>query len=177
MTAANLSASYSLSNETFKKKKPGEEKSTSQPDTDADSESLFGSNMTTTNPTDDQDESKEKVANLFGSTIPWTMRLRYSMGYSNSRRQDEIANNSIQFSGKVELSTKLNVGFSSGYDIKRKGITYTNLSFERDLDSWRRSFNWVPFGNTTYYFFIGVKSSVLSDLKYDQRKAPDRRLF
>ena len=39
------------------------------------------------------------------------------------------------------------------------------------------SFNWVPFGNTTYYFFIGVKSSILSDLKYDQRKAPDRRLF
>ena len=177
MTAANLSASYSLSNETFKKKKPGEKKSTSQSESDPNEESLFGSNMTTTNPTDDQDESKEKVANLFGSTIPWTMRLRYSMGYSNSRRQDEIANNSIQFSGKVELSPKWNVGFSSGYDIKRKGITYTNLSFERDLDSWRMSFNWVPFGNTTYYFFIGVKSSVLSDLKYDQRKAPDRRLF
>ena len=177
LTAANLSASYSLSNETFSKKKPDKKKGASTTTSDPNSVSLFGSGMTTRNEKDDQDESNDKVAKLFGATIPWTMSLRYSMGYSNSRRQNEISNNSLQFSGKVELSPKWNVGFSSGYDVKRKGITYTNLSFERDLDSWRMSFNWVPFGNTTYYFFIGVKSSILSDLKYDQRKAPDRRLF
>jgi len=177
LTTANLSASYSLSNETFSKKKTEKKKGSDTTSSDPNSESLFGSGMTTRNETDDQDESNEKVAKLFGATIPWTMSLRYSMSYSNSRRQNEISNNSLQFSGKVELSPKWNVGFSSGYDVKRKGITYTNFSFERDLDSWRMSFNWVPFGNTTYYFFIGVKSSILSDLKYDQRKSPDRRLF
>ena len=177
LTSASLSASYSLSNETFSKKKTDKKKGASATTSDPNSVSLFGSGMTTRNEKDDQDESNDKVAKLFGATIPWTMSLRYSMGYSNSRRQNEISNNSLQFSGKVELSPKWNVGFSSGYDVKRKGITYTNLSFERDLDSWRMSFNWVPFGNTTYYFFIGVKSSILSDLKYDQRKAPDRRLF
>ncbi len=177
LTSANLSASYSLSNETFSKKKPDKKKEASTTTSDPNSVSLFGSGITTRNEKDDQDESNDKVAKLFGATIPWTMSLRYSMGYSNSRRQNEISNNSLQFSGKVELSPKWNVGFSSGYDVKRKGITYTNLSFERDLDSWRMSFNWVPFGNTTYYFFIGVKSSILSDLKYDQRKSPDRRLF
>jgi len=177
LTSASLSASYSLSNETFSKKKTDKKKGAGTTTSDPNSVSLFGSGMTTRNEKDDQDESNDKVAKLFGATIPWTMSLRYSMGYSNSRRQNEISNNSLQFSGKVELSPKWNVGFSSGYDVKRKGITYTNLSFERDLDSWRMSFNWVPFGNTTYYFFIGVKSSILSDLKYDQRKAPDRRLF
>ncbi len=177
LTRASISASYSLSNETFSKKKPDKKKEASTTTSDPNSVSLFGSGITTRNEKDDQDESNDKVAKLFGATIPWTMSLRYSMGYSNSRRQNEISNNSLQFSGKVELSPKWNVGFSSGYDVKRKGITYTNLSFERDLDSWRMSFNWVPFGNTTYYFFIGVKSSILSDLKYDQRKSPDRRLF
>ena len=177
LTSASLSANYSLSNETFSKKKTDKKKGASTTTSDPNSVSLFGSGMTTRNEKDDQDESNDKVAKLFGATIPWTMSLRYSMSYSNSRRQNEISNNSLQFSGKVELSPKWNVGFSSGYDVKRKGITYTNLSFERDLDSWRMSFNWVPFGNTTYYFFIGVKSSILSDLKYDQRKAPDRRLF
>ena len=177
LTSASLSANYSLSNETFSKKKTDKKKEASTTTSDPNSVSLFGSGMTTRNEKDDQDESNDKVAKLFGATIPWTMSLRYSMSYSNSRRQNEISNNSLQFSGKVELSPKWNVGFSSGYDVKRKGITYTNLSFERDLDSWRMSFNWVPFGNTTYYFFIGVKSSILSDLKYDQRKAPDRRLF
>jgi len=178
LTNANLSASYSLSSDLFSKKKAGEKKSSSSTTSDPNSDSLFGSSITSQNRADDQEESNAKVAKLFGATIPWNLSLRYTLGYSNRRREDEISNNSLQFSGDVELSPKWSVGFSSGYDFRQKGITFTNLRFERDLDSWRMSFNWVPFGgNTTYYFFIGVKSSVLSDLKYDQRKVPDRRLF
>ena len=52
------------------------------------------------------------------------------------------------------------------------------LNFSRDLDSWKLNFNWVPFGtNQSYTFFIGVKSSVLKDLKYDQNRPPNRVLF
>ena len=181
LTSANLSASYAISSDMFDKKNDkGKDKKTPPPPSDSgpDGESLFGSNMTTRNTKDDQEESTNKVAKLFSATIPWNISLRYTASYSNSRRQNEISNNSLQFSGKVELSPKWDVGFSSGYDFKGKGITFTNLSLERDLDSWRMSFNWVPFGNnTSYYFFIGVKSSVLQDLKYDKRKLPDRRLF
>jgi outer membrane usher protein FimD/PapC len=180
LTSANLSASYAISSDMFDKKKDkGKDNKTPPPsDSDPDGDSLFGSSMTTRNTKDDQEESTNKVAKLFSATIPWNISLRYTASYSNSRRQNEISNNSLQFSGKVELSPKWDVGFSSGYDFKGKGITFTNLSLERDLDSWRMSFNWVPFGNnTSYYFFIGVKSSVLQDLKYDKRKLPDRRLF
>jgi len=179
LTRANISASYSLSSDAFGKNKTGSKKSSGSSTTsDPDSDLLFGSNITTRNTTDDQDESKTKVATLFGATMPWDISLRYGLGYSNTNRENEISSNSLQFSGNVEFSPKWKLGFSSGYDFKNKGITFTNLSFERDLDSWRMSFNWVPFGtNTTYYFFIGVKSSVLSDLKYDQRKVPDKRLF
>ena len=179
LTNANLSASYSLSSDLFSKKKTGSKSSnTNTTDSNPSSESLFGSNITSTNTTDDQEESNKKVATLYGATLPWNLSLRYTLGYSNRKRENEISNNSLQFSGDLELTPKWSIGFSSGYDFKRKGITFTNLRFERDLDSWRMSFNWVPFGgNTTYYFFIGVKSSVLSDLKYDQRKVPDRRLF
>jgi len=82
------------------------------------------------------------------------------------------------FSGDIDLTPKWKVGFSSGYDIKNQGFSYTQLRFSRDLDSWKLNFNWVPFGTRqTYYFFIGVKSSMLSDLKYDKRQVPDRRLF
>ena len=82
------------------------------------------------------------------------------------------------FSGDIELTPKWKVGASSGYDIKSNGFSYTQLRFSRDLDSWKLNFNWVPFGDRqTYYFFIGVKSSMLSDLKYDKRQVPDRRLF
>ena len=178
LTRASLSANYSLSSDLFgKDKKDVKKKSSREASSDPNSDSLFGSDITRQNSTDDQDKSNAKVAKLFGASIPWNLSLRYTLGYSNSRRENEISNNSLQFSGDVELSPKWGVGFSSGYDFKRKGITFTNLRFERDLDSWTMSFNWVPFGgNTTYYFFIGVKGP-LSDLKYDQRKVPDRRLF
>ncbi len=178
LTNANLSASYSLSNETFSKKSTNADKQEGSEKSDSNSESLFGSELTTRNTKDNQKESNAKVANLYGATLPWNLSIRYTAGYSNRSREDEISTNSLQFSGKIEFSPKWSVGISSGYDFKGKGITFTNLSFERDLDSWRMSFNWVPFGrSTTYYFYIGVKSSVFSDLKYDQRKVPDRRLF
>ncbi|WP_238988386.1 putative LPS assembly protein LptD [Aureibaculum marinum] len=178
LTQANMSASYSLSSDTFLKKDADPKKNEKPGGSQSDGESLFGNDLTARNTKDDQEESTTKVAKLYGATFPWKLSLRYNVGYSNSNRQNEISNNSLQFSGNVELSPKWSVGLSSGYDFKNKGITFTNLSFERDLDSWRMSFNWVPFGNsTTYYFFIGIKSSVLSDIKYDKRKVPDRTLF
>jgi len=178
LTQANMSASYAITSDIFSKKDPDADESKNSSGKEGDEDSLFGSDITTRNTEDDQDESKTKIAKLYGATLPWKLSLRYNVGYSNSNRQNEISNNSLQFSGNIELSPKWSVGLSSGYDFKNRGITFTNLSFERDLDSWRMSFNWVPFGNsTTYYFFIGIKSSVLSDIKYDKRKVPDRRLF
>ena len=60
---------------------------------------------------------------------------------------------------------------------KNKGFTYTQLRFERDLDSWKMNFSWVPFSvRESWYFFIGIKSGFLSHLKYDKRKEPDKRL-
>jgi hypothetical protein len=103
------------------------------------------------------------------------LRLAYSVAYNNFARQNEISNNSLMFSGDVELSPKWKVGVSSGYDIKRKGVTQTNLRFERDLLSWKMNFNWTPFSaNKTWFFFIGIKSSVLSDIKWDKQRDPDK---
>ena len=82
------------------------------------------------------------------------------------------------FSGDVELTPKWDVGVSSGYDFEGGGFSYTQLRFARDLDSWSFNFDWSPFGNNkSYYFRIGVNSSMLSDLKWDKRSLPDRLLF
>jgi hypothetical protein len=82
------------------------------------------------------------------------------------------------FSSNLELSPRWKVGMSSGYDFKNKGVTTTQFRFQRDLESWKMSFNWTPIGsvNTSWYFFIGIKSSVLSDIKYDKRRESDRQL-
>ena len=92
--------------------------------------------------------------------------------------KETIGIHSIMFSGNVELSPKWKMGYSSGYDVKGGGFTFSRFNFTRDLDSWQFNFNWVPFGtNSSYTFFIGVKSSMLSDLKWDKTKPADSRLF
>ena len=184
LTNAGLTMNYSITNKTFEK---DEDDATNSRDTynnnDAtNSDGIFGEDMRATNDNvfDDNDggDDEVKVSKLYRSSIPWSLRLAYSLNYNNTARQQDITSHSIMFSGDIELTPKWKVGFNSGFDLKDRGFTYTQLRFDRDLDSWRMSFNWVPFGpRSTYNFYIGIKSGILSDVKYDQRQQPDRRLF
>jgi hypothetical protein len=175
LTNASITARYRLSNKTFSKdKKTKSKKEDNQHDDDQ-----FGSKIGNRerNKTADKKETTKKVK-LFHSKVPWNLSLDYSVGYSNMRRESEINRNTLRFNGSLELTPKWDISFSSGYDFKQKGLSFTRLGFKRDLDSWRMNFSWTPFGNNaSYYFFIGVKASTLSDLKYDQHKIPDKRLF
>ena len=177
-TNANLSANYSISSKDIGKGKESKDRSDSGGTNIDSSSNMFGESLTNRNQQINTDDEKTKKATLYRTVMPWDLKVRYSLTYNNSQRQSEITANSMQVSGNIEFSPKWRVGVSSGYDFENNGITYTQLRFERDLDSWRFSFNWVPFGDrATYYFFIGIKSGPLSDLKYDQRKVPDKRLF
>ena len=127
---------------------------------------------------DEEDNEADLNRGWYDYSIPWDVRLAYTMTYNNTQRQSEISSQSLMFSSNVELSPRWSVGLSSGYDFKNKGVTLTQFRFQRDLESWRLSFNWTPIGsiNTAWYFFVGIKSSVLSDIKYDKRREPDKRL-
>jgi hypothetical protein len=176
LTNAGLTMNYSISSKGSKPETKAQQTANSN-----NSDGIFGENLTvsndqTANATNSGSEVKE--AKLYRASIPWSLKLAYAMNYSNPNRQKEISSHSLMFNGDIELTPKWSLGFSSGYDIKSQGFTYTQLRFSRDLDSWKLNFNWVPFGDRqTYYFFIGIKQSVLSDLKYDKRQVPDKRLF
>ena len=177
LTGANLTSNYTIaSDEIGKNKKQAKSTNRNEPTLD-DDDSMFGKNIVNSD-SDVKVEEKVKETQIYKTVMPWDIRLQYSLTYSNLRAENTISTNSLQLSGNIEFSPKWRVGVSSGYDFRDNGITYTQLRFERDLDSWRFSFNWIPFGDrATYYFYIGIKSSMLSDLKYDQRQAPDKRLF
>ncbi|TPN89292.1 putative LPS assembly protein LptD [Aquimarina algicola] len=124
-----------------------------------------------------KDKEVDKDTKDYNFKIPWTLRLSYNVNYNNNARQNEISSHSLMFSGDVEIAPRWSVGASSGYDFKNPGFTFTNLRFQRDLESWVMNFNWIPFGDrTSWNFFIGIKSSVLSDIKWDKRREPDRQL-
>ena len=176
MTSANLNWGYNFS-------------SSSKSNNDSsDNNNLFGGNQDFSDrqftadqsSTQDQGEDEQDVEedNTFYRTkIPWKLNVRHSLTYSNAKQNRDISNNSLMVSGSVGLTPKWDVGVSTGYDFKNKGITYTNFRIERDLDSWVMNLAWTPFGNRqSWFFFIGVRSGFLSDLKYDKRREPDKRL-
>ncbi|CAM3343598.1 putative LPS assembly protein LptD [Zobellia roscoffensis] len=181
LTQANINIGYSIDSETFGKKKEDEEEDEDEAgayDYVAQSggrdDDLFGrsDNFDDRRAGDDYDEDKDgDVENpRYATKIPWNFRLAYSASYFNSARQNEFSSHSLMFSGDIELSPRWKVGGSSGYDFKNKGFTLTQLRFERDLKSFRMNFNWTPFGQySRWYFFIGIKSSILSDLKWENR--------
>ena len=179
MTSANVNLSYSIDSKSFgsDSKNENSENLTGG----GRSDDLFGQSQDLTRSTfddnDSDDDKSKKNIKEYINKIGWDLRLAHSLTYLNNRGQKDIGSNSLMFSGNLMLSKKWKVGGSSGFDFKNKGFTYTQLRFERDLDSWKMNFSWVPFSvRESWYFFIGIKSGFLSDLKYDKRKEPDKRL-
>ncbi|MEP5341758.1 MAG: putative LPS assembly protein LptD [Algibacter sp.] len=176
LTSANLTTSYSFSSKKDNGKKENDRSTQENLRNGGRDDDLFGRSDDYTSPRFDEDQEKEeeKPSALYNYKVPWSLRVAYAVNYSNSQRQNEISSHSLMFSGDIELSPKWSLGASSGYDLKDQGFTYTQLRFERDLLSWRMNFSWVPFSTrTSWNFFIGIKSSILQDLKYEKRRQPD----
>ena len=175
LTSANLNLSYSLSNQSDNTEK--KKKNDLNTKTGGRADDLFGQNQDFSNPQNSlfkDDEEKEDDSTFFNSKIPWDLTFAYILTYENVSRQNTFGTNSINFSGNVSLTPKWKIGGNSGYDVVRKEVTATSFRIERDLLSWTMNFNWVPFGQyTSWGFFIGIKSSALSDIKYDRNKLPD----
>ena len=178
MTSSNMTLNYSFSSAELAGKKPNKQNQQNG----GTGDDLFGrsvdmsdSRQSLFNNDDEETTQKSTSSEWYATKLPWNLQLAYSVTYNNSNRQNEISSNSLMASGDIELAPRWKVGLSSGYDFKQKGVTFTQLRFERDLESWRMNFNWVPFGTNTYWgFFIGISSSILSDIKYEKRQIPDR---
>ncbi|RYJ42508.1 Organic solvent tolerance protein OstA-like protein [Flavobacterium beibuense] len=182
LTSANVTMGYSISS-TDGQAGAGKNKDDQTARNGGRDDDLFGTGVDMSDQRqsmfndDDEEKSDKSGGTFYNSTFPWNFRLAWSVTYNNSNRQSEITNNSLMVSGNVDITPRWKVGISTGYDFVNKGVTFTQLRFERDLLSWRMDFNWVPNGYNKYWgFFIGIKSSILSDIKWDKRQVPDRRI-
>jgi hypothetical protein len=105
-------------------------------------------------------------------TIPWNLRLNYNANFIHNINSSPIITQSVTFNGDFSLSEKWKIVFNSGYDLKLNQFTNTNLSINRDLHCWQTSLSWVPFGKfQSYNFTIGIKSSLLQDLKINRTRS------
>ena len=176
MTSANMTINYSLSSEGNKNNNENSQGARNGGRED----DLFGTNTNLGDRRESQfadDDGSEEPTEFYNAKLPWDLTFAYSLTYGNNNREKKITGNSVMISGNLDITPRWKMGVSSGYDFVQKGVTFTQLRFERDLLSWRMDFNWAPFGDyASWGFFIGIKSSVLSDIKWDKRSLPDRQL-
>lgn len=176
MTNANMNVGYTFSSKDYKEKKnkQGEQNGGRTDD-------LFGTNTDFSNRSDSQFangddivEDDDNFDGFFKYDLPWDFTLAYQFTYTNMGRENMVTGNSLMMSVNSQLTPKWKVGVSTGYDFVQKGVTFTQLRFERDLKSWRMDFNWIPLGNNAQWsFFIGIKSGVLSDIKWEKHTQPN----
>ncbi|WP_202110822.1 putative LPS assembly protein LptD [Flavobacterium hydrocarbonoxydans] len=174
MTSANMTLNYS-----FSSKGDDKEKENTQSERNGGrSDDLFGTNTDlndTRNSQFDEDDGENVISEFFKAKLPWDMTMAYSLTYTNANRERKISGNSLMISANMDITPKWKGGVSTGYDFVQKGVTFTQLRFERDLLSWRMAFNWTPLGEySNWNFFIGIKSGILSDIKWNKRSATNR---
>ena len=79
----------------------------------------------------------------------------------------------IGTSGSVSFTQNWRLGYTVNFDMTNQAISYTAMDVYRDLHCWEMKLSWVPFGpRQSYNFQINVKSAMLQDLKYNKRSQP-----
>lgn len=133
---------------------------------------------------DKKDSDKYDENGYLKFSMPWSLSFSYSIAV-RSVWQDDLkefeyeGNSNLSMNGRVKLTDKWGVNFSSGYNFKLNEIASTRFSVTRDLHCWSMSASFVPLGDyRSYNFSIRVNSSMLSDLKYEKRNSPyDSRIW
>ena len=177
------SFNYSFSNDTWKKWfGPKEDKDGNkppegaQPGNEGDPEEELNPDGT---PVKRVEKAKAGADGYQEFKMPWTFNINYSFNISEDRTKPINAEtmrypykytHNLNASGNIKLSNKWAVNFNSGYDFDAKEITQTTFSISRDLHCFNMTASLSPFGRwKTYNFTIRASSSILQDLKWEQR--------
>lgn len=178
LSSTGTSFSYTINNQTFKKKKEGE---TSDDDNSAGSRNRNRalSNSSPPGSSGGQDDALSMSDDGYMKwEVPWSLSFNYSISYGygafNKQKMEydgKITQN-LSFNGSIRPTKNWNFSFSASYDFNAKKLAYMNCNISRDLHCFVMSASFIPVGPyKSYNFHIAVKSSLLSDLKYDKRSS------
>lgn len=164
----SVSINYRLNSNDFKKKK-----SETPPPPPAPSESTLSGV-----PDAELQDILQNPEQYIDWSIPWDLSLSYSFNYTavhrypnyEHKRKENIVQ-TLGLSGNISITPKWKIGFMTGWDFEHNDLSYTSLSFYRDLHCWEMRFNWIPTGaRQSWNFTINAKASILQDLKLNKKK-------
>ena len=173
LSSTGTSFSYTFSNDTFKKKSKDDKDKTEDSTTEPPTENNAGNGET-----QDQEQENTELEMKNGYMVwevPWSLSVNYSINYGygtfNKKKMEyngQITQN-LSFSGNIQPTKNWSFNFSASYDFEAKKIAYMNCGITRDMHCWSMSASFIPVGPyKSYNFNISVKSSLLSDLKWDK---------
>ena len=196
LRGTGTSFNYTLSNETFKKireffggkkKEKGQEnkESTSNPNeptapTDGRDTSLADMAAKTQGPKKSLfdtggDDAEYDADGYLKVSIPWSLSLSYGVNLQRTTfdpKRDEYnygLMHSLMFSGSIQPTKYWSLNFNASYDFIAKKVANMTIGISRDMHCWSLSANAIPFGPyRSYSITIGVKSSLLHDVKWDK---------
>jgi len=106
-------------------------------------------------------------------SVPWDLSFNYSFRYNKpDPEKSSMITQTVDFNGNVSLTKQWKIGFSSGLDVQKLMVTFTQFNIFRDLHCMQMSLNLVPFGyRQSYSFTIRATSTLLQDLKLSKRQS------
>ncbi|NEN24347.1 LPS-assembly protein LptD [Cryomorpha ignava] len=114
-------------------------------------------------------------------TVPWHLNFGYKLSANRGRAIVPLAEGfalvdsiniiqSLQFSGDFKVFNRVSFRFNSGYDFVNKELTPTTIYMTVDLNCWEFSARVIPFGERrSYMMTLNIKSSILKDLKFENK--------
>lgn len=113
------------------------------------------------------------------NAVNWNLSFNYSLryGYGEFDRErleykGKLTHN-FGLSGSLQPTKNWNFTFNTDYNFDFKKFTNINCTLTRNLHCWSMSASFIPIGPyKSYNFTIRANSTLLQDLKYEQRNSP-----
>lgn len=112
-------------------------------------------------------------------SVPWSFSVSYSCRISENTsaqinpktmRYPYRLNHTLSGSGNIKISNNWDFSFSTAYDFDAHELATTTCNISRDLHCFTMTCSFTPFGRwKSYNFVIRAKSTLLQDLKWEQR--------
>ena len=186
LSSTGTSFSYTFNNDTFKRKKDGSKNNdNNNNNSNYGDDDNWGDDDTDGNGQqggrsghDHDDDLQLTPEGYVPWEVPWSLSVNYSINYSygNFNKQkmeyDGKITQNLSLSGNIRPTKNWEFSASASYNFDTKKIAYMNLNIARDLHCFTMRASVIPVGPyKSYNFHISVKSSLLSDLKYDKRSS------
>ena len=177
LSSTGTSFSYTLSNETFKRRRKDSDKNGNEDEKGQKSGAMHQRDVEDAQNQNDGDIALDRDGYAKWE-FPWSLTLNYSISYGygtfNKEKMEYNGriNQNLSLSGNVRPTKNWSFSFSASYNFETHKLAYMNCNISRNLHCFTMRASFVPVGPyKSYNFHIGVNASMLSDLKYEKRSS------